>query len=54
MPRRRLDIGQFVLKASLRNFEIVADLHLEVQFWRSARQPGKPQRHLGRHRRGPV
>jgi hypothetical protein len=32
MPRRRIDIGQFVLKASLRYFEIVADLNFEVQF----------------------
>ena len=54
MRRRRLDVGEFVLKALLRHLEIVADLHVEVYFWRSARQPGKPQRHLGGDRRGPV
>src|SRR5262249_8754362 len=33
---------------------IVAGLHAEIKFGRPAPQTDKPQRHLGRHRCGPV
>src|SRR5215472_5521034 len=32
-----LDVGEFVLKALLCQFEIVTDLHVEIKFWRPAR-----------------
>jgi hypothetical protein len=32
-----LDVGEFVLKALLCQFEIVTGLHVEIKFWRSAR-----------------
>jgi hypothetical protein len=35
------------LKALLCQFEIVTGLHVEIKFWRPARQASKPQRHLG-------
>ena len=37
MRRHRLDLGEFVLKPLLCHFEIVTGLHVEEQFWRSAR-----------------
>jgi len=49
-----LNAGEFLLKALLRSFEIVAGLLIEVQFGRAARQASKPQRHVGGHCRGPV
>ena len=32
-----LDVGEFVLKALLCQFEIVTGLHVEIKLWRSAR-----------------